>query len=135
MNAGVSVQGKKKTPVPSAPGSLMSATGLERGVSSPERNGPGQRPRTRPNSVAIVAALHDPLTAILADDLADVMTPDNDRADRRSTGIRPIMSPRPGEVIGRAGVAADLPAHIPPAPCPGPAGIMVTTGVVVMAMV
>jgi len=37
--------------------------------------------------VAVIAALHDPLTVLVADDLADVVTPDNDRADRRSASI------------------------------------------------
>jgi hypothetical protein len=46
------------------------------------------------------------------------------------------VSPGPGEVIGRAGVATDLPAHVPPAPCPGPTRIMlVTARMVVMVVV
>jgi hypothetical protein len=31
--------------------------------------------------VAVIAALHDPLTVFLADDLADVVTPDDDGSD------------------------------------------------------
>jgi hypothetical protein len=37
--------------------------------------------------MAVVAALHDPLTILVADDLADVVTPDDDGPDRWSTGI------------------------------------------------
>jgi hypothetical protein len=37
--------------------------------------------------MAVIAALHDPLTILVADDLADVVTPDDDGPDRRSTGI------------------------------------------------
>jgi hypothetical protein len=35
--------------------------------------------------MAVVTALHDPLTIFLADDLADVVTPDDDGPDRWST--------------------------------------------------
>jgi len=35
--------------------------------------------------MAIVTALHDPLTILVADDLADVVTPDDDGPDRWST--------------------------------------------------
>jgi hypothetical protein len=31
--------------------------------------------------MAVVAALHDPLTVLLADDLTDVVTPDDDGSD------------------------------------------------------
>jgi len=31
--------------------------------------------------MAVVAALHDPLTVLVADDFADVVTPDNDSPD------------------------------------------------------
>jgi hypothetical protein len=36
--------------------------------------------------MAVVAALHDPLTVLVADDFADVVTPDDNRSDRWSTG-------------------------------------------------
>ncbi len=107
------------------------ACALHRGVRSPERNGARQRPRTRADRVAVIAALHDPLSILAADDLADVMTPDHDGADLRAARVRSIMSPRAREVEGRAGVAADLAPHIPPAPCAGTTartGVMVTTG-------
>jgi hypothetical protein len=44
------------------------------------------------------------------------------------------MSPGAGEVIRRARVAADLPAHIPPAPRAGPTRIVMTTTSIVMVM-
>src|SRR6266851_4085362 len=125
---------KKTTPAPTTPRSLIWLTRLERRVGIPERDGTGQRSRTRPHGTAIIAALHEPLAVLLADDLADVVTPDNDRADGRSTGTGPIMSPGAGEVVGRAGVAADLPAHIPAAPCRGTTRVVVTSGIVVVAM-
>jgi hypothetical protein len=31
--------------------------------------------------MAVIAALHDPLTVLVADDLADVVTPDDNRSD------------------------------------------------------
>src|SRR5882757_8554105 len=93
--------------------------------------------------MAVIAALHDPLTVLVRDDLADVVTPDDDGADGRSACIRSIVRPGTGEIVGRAGIAADLAAHIPSAPRTRPAGIagmgvmVVTTatGVVVMPMV
>ena len=60
---------------------------LECGLGLPKRNGTSQRSRTRPNGVAVIAALHDPLTVLLADDLADVVTPDDDGPDGWATGI------------------------------------------------
>jgi hypothetical protein len=44
------------------------------------------------------------------------------------------MSPGAGEVIRRARVAADLPAHIPPAPRTGPTRIVMTTTSKVVVM-
>ena len=55
--------------------------GLERAVSRPERNRPREQPRTRPNAAAVVTALHDPLTVLLAYDLADVVAPHDDSSD------------------------------------------------------
>jgi hypothetical protein len=37
--------------------------------------------------MAVIAALHYPLTVLVANDLADVMTPDDDRAHGGTTGI------------------------------------------------
>jgi hypothetical protein len=37
--------------------------------------------------MAVIAALDDPLTILVRDDLADVVTPDDDGPDRWSTGI------------------------------------------------
>jgi hypothetical protein len=49
--------------------------------------------------MAVVAALHDPLTILVADNLADVVTPDHDSPDRWAAGIRSIVGPGPGEII------------------------------------
>jgi len=54
---------------------------LETGLGLPERNGTRQRSRARPNGMAVIAALHDPLTVLLADDLAHMVTPDDDGSD------------------------------------------------------
>jgi hypothetical protein len=37
--------------------------------------------------MTVVAALHDPLTVLVAHDFADVVTPDDDRANGWATGI------------------------------------------------
>jgi len=37
--------------------------------------------------MTVVAALHYPLTVLLTNDLADVVTPDDDCANGRSTGV------------------------------------------------
>jgi len=43
--------------------------------------------------MAVIAALDNPLAVLLADDLTDMVTPDDDRANGRAAGIRSIMSP------------------------------------------
>jgi hypothetical protein len=60
---------------------LLTMGVLDRGLSVPERNGASHRSRARPDGVAVIAALHDPLTILLADDPADVVTPDDDGPD------------------------------------------------------
>ena len=67
--------------------------GLERRVGVPERDRTSQRPRTRPNGVPVVAALHDPLAIFLADNFSDVVAPDDNGADRRTAGVGSIMRP------------------------------------------
>jgi hypothetical protein len=37
--------------------------------------------------MTVIAALHDPLAILVADDLADVVTPDDNGPDRRSARI------------------------------------------------
>jgi len=37
--------------------------------------------------MTVVAALHDPLAVLLTNDLTDVVTPDDDRANGRSAGV------------------------------------------------
>jgi len=80
--------------------------------------------------MTVIAALDDPLSILLADDLADVMAPDHDGANPGSTRVRAIVSPGAGQIIGRAGIAPDLTTHVPTAPRSRPAGIMAAAGVV-----
>jgi hypothetical protein len=82
--------------------------------------------------MAIIAALHDPLAVLLADDLADMMRPDDDGADRRLPGVGAVMSPCPREIIFGTGIATDLPAHVPAAPGGWPSGIRIAVRTVVM---
>src|SRR5215471_9095639 len=65
----------------------------------------------------VIAALHQPLTILAANDLADVVFPDDDNANGRTTSIYAVVSPRSREVVLRARIAAHLTAHVPPAPC------------------
>lgn len=85
-------------------------------VGGPERDSASQRTRAGSDGVTVIAALHDPVTVVFTDDLSDVMAPDHDSAHARAARIGPVMGPRPRQIIGRTGVAADLAAHIPAAP-------------------
>ena len=67
----------------------------------------------------VIAALHQPLTILAANDLADVVSPDDDNANGRTTSIYAEVSPSSREVVLRARIAAYLTAHVPPAPCSG----------------
>src|ERR1700751_1013782 len=60
---------------------VRNAARLHGRVSSPECNCACQGSRPCPHSMAIIAALHNPLTILLADDLADVVTPYDDGPD------------------------------------------------------
>jgi hypothetical protein len=60
---------------------IRKAARLHGRVSSPEGNCACQGSRPCPHSMAIIAALHDPLTIPLTDDLADVVTPYDDSPD------------------------------------------------------
>jgi hypothetical protein len=62
-------------------GGFHNSPSWECGLGLPKRNGARQRSRTRPNGMAVIAALHDPLTVLVADDLAHVVTPDHDGSD------------------------------------------------------
>jgi hypothetical protein len=73
---------------------LFSARTIEyRRLCVPERDGAGERSRTGPNGVTIIAAFHDPLAIFLTDNFADMMTPDNNSPDRWTACIRSIVSP------------------------------------------
>src|SRR6516165_4640152 len=67
----------------------------------------------------VIAALHQPLTIFAANDLADVVSPDDDNANGRTTSIYTVVSPCSREVVLRARIAAHLTTHVPPAPCGG----------------
>ena len=60
---------------------------LECSVSVPESDGTGERSGTRPNGMTVIAALHDPLAVLLANDFTDVVPPDDDCAYGWATGI------------------------------------------------
>jgi hypothetical protein len=94
--------------------------------------------------VAIIAALHDPMTVLAADDFADMVAPDHDRADRRTARVMPVMRPGSRQVVAGAGIGTHLPAHVPSAPGPGPSaapvkgianGMMVVMSVSIAMMV
>src|SRR6516225_10590925 len=67
----------------------------------------------------VIAALHQPLTILAANNLADVVSPDDDNANGRTTSICAVVGPRSREVVSRARIAAHLTAHVPAAPCSG----------------
>jgi hypothetical protein len=73
--------------------------------------------------VPVIAALHYPMTIFVANNLADVVPPDNDSANGRTTSICAVVSPRSREVVFRARIAAHLTAHVPPAPRSGTPGV------------
>jgi hypothetical protein len=54
---------------------------LKRRVGISERDRPSQRSWPSPDGMAVIAALHDPLAIFLTNDLANVVPPDDDRAD------------------------------------------------------
>ena len=88
--------------------------------------------------MAVIATLNYPLTLLPADDLTDVVTPDDDCSDSWTTCIRPIVGPRSRKIIGWSGIAADLRAHVPAAPRSRPAGVVLMTSfgmVMVVVMV
>jgi hypothetical protein len=64
------------------------------------------------------------LTILFADDLSDVVTPDDDGSDGRTTRIRAIVGPRSRKIIRRTGIASYLTAHVPPTPSRRPPGIV-----------
>ena len=101
----------------------------------PKRDCTRHRSRTRPNGVAVVTALHDPLTVLVANDFAHVVPPDDDGADGRTACARPVVSPGSREIVGGAGVTADLRPHIPAAPCGGPTRIVLTSASMMVVVV
>src|SRR5262245_17106390 len=70
----------------------------------------------------------------MANNLADVVSPDDDNANGWTTGIYTVVSPRSRDVVLWAGIAAHLTAHVPPAPCSGTRGVEVPVGIVAAVM-
>src|SRR6202012_5528305 len=68
-----------------------------------EGNRSGQRARTPPHRVAVIAALYDPLAVFLTYDLSNVMAPHHDRADMRAACVRSVIRPRTREIVRRPG--------------------------------
>ncbi len=66
--------------------------------------------------MTVVSTLDDPLPVLLTDDLSDVVTPDDNRADRGTTGVAAVMRPGSREVVLRARISPDLIAHVPATP-------------------
>jgi hypothetical protein len=97
-------------------GFVFQNTVSERGLSGTEGDSAGQRPRPGSNRMTVVSALDDPLAVFLTDDLPDVMAPDDNRADRRTTGVAAVMSPGSRKVVLRTGISPNLTAHVPAAP-------------------
>ena len=66
--------------------------------------------------MTVVPALDDPLTVLLTDNLADVVTPDDNRAHRGTAGVAAVVRPGSREVVLGTRIGSDLTAHIPAAP-------------------
>jgi len=103
---------------------------LHRRVGVPEGDGAGEGARTCPHRMAVIAAAHDPLAVLLADDGADVMAPYHDRTDPRTAGVHAIVSPGSCEIVLRAGILAHLTAHVPAAPGGRPSRMRISIPVV-----
>src|SRR5262249_7771802 len=79
--------------------------------------------------------LHDPLAALLSYDLADVVPPNDDCADRWAAGVGAVSSPRSCEIELRTRITADLSSHVPSTPSRWTAGgcvmsmVMVAVGI------
>jgi hypothetical protein len=93
-----------------------------------ERDGTCDRSRAGPDGMAVIAALHDPFAVFVTDDLADMVTPYHDGTDRRTARVRSVASPGSRQIVGRTGISANLPTHIPSAPGPRPAAAAVVAG-------
>ena len=93
----------------------------------PESNGSRQRSRTCTNGMSVVTALDDPLTIFLADYLADMVSPNDDCADRGSASIRSVVGPRPRQIVFRARISTNLASHVPAAPSAGAVSVVVST--------
>jgi len=85
-------------------------------LAPPEGDGAADRTWTGAHLVAaVIAGLNDPLPVFLADDLADVMRPDDHGADAGRACVSPSR-PIAREVVFRPWVAADQLPHRPATP-------------------
>src|SRR5579883_1231731 len=99
---------------------LILAQSAYRRSAPADGNGACDRARPRAQRVPVIARFDHPLPVLAADDLTDVMRPHHHRADAGCAGMAP-MRPVAGEVVRRAGIAADQLAHRPAAPGGRPA--------------
>jgi hypothetical protein len=74
------------------------------------------------------------MTIFVANNLADVVPPDHDSANGRTTSICAVVSPRSREIVLRARIVAHLTAHVPPAPCRGTRAVGVLVRMVAAVM-
>lgn len=66
--------------------------------------------------MTVVAAANDPTTVVSADDLSNVVWPDDDSADRRAASAHTKMSPSTRAVVLWSRISANLRTHVPAAP-------------------
>ena len=97
-----------------------------------ECNRAGNRSRPGAHGVPIIAALNDPLAVLVAYDPSDMMGPHHDGADGGAARVCSIARPGASQIEGRARVASDLPAHVPPTPGARATGVIGAVTMMVM---
>src|ERR1700728_3965856 len=118
---------KRPPGFPSGPNILLSAS-LPVRLSPADGDDAGQRTRPGANRMPVIAGFNHPCAALLADNLADMVRPDHDRADTGRPGPSPAC-PAPRQVEGRAGIAGNKLPHFPTAPRSRPPAEMPGMGV------
>lgn len=88
---------------------------MESSSAPPNGDGAANGARPGPQRVPVVAGFDHPLTALLTDDLADMVRPDHDGTDADRPAMTP-MAPVTCQVVARTGIAADKLAHLPATP-------------------
>ena len=66
--------------------------------------------------MTVIAAFNDPLAVLLSDDLPDMMTPYDNRANGGTAGIGAVVGPGSREVVLGTRIGSNLTAHVPSAP-------------------